>query len=159
MSQACNDGPWRGANQGCWGLKPVIGGLTPQTPDGEAGTATRLRPTASATPTPSGTATGRCGSRTRACVTVPTPSRPRLRLRLRPLGRLAVELDVDALVEEAQQAGDPPHLSQRLGVVPDEVLAAVDRVVGGGALVRAPGHGVRRLQRRDDVLTRDVPPR
>jgi len=39
-----------------------------------------------------------------------------------PLLKLTVELDVEALVEEAEQVGDPPDLWERIGVVPDQVL-------------------------------------
>src|SRR5205807_4440347 len=79
-----------------------------------------------------------------------------------PRLELAVELEVDALVEEAQHPGDPAHLVERLVVEPDQVLlrlAAVwpDREVPRLALVRAARHRIRRLELGDDVLPREVP--
>ena len=76
---------------------------------------------------------------------------------------LAVELDVDPLVEEAVQARDPHRLGNRVGIAPDEVLGGLagfeaHRVVGGCALVRAMRDGVGGLELGDDVVDRQVPP-
>src|SRR5581483_3611601 len=73
--------------------------------------------------------------------------------------QLAVELEVDLLVEEAQQTLDPADLGKRVLVVPDEVVNPGGRVVAGCALVGAPGHGVSWLEVGDHVLARDVPAR
>src|SRR5207248_9260605 len=76
---------------------------------------------------------------------------------LGPLLKLAVELEVDLLVEEAEQALDASDLRKRIGVVPDEVLGPVHRVVAGRPFVRAARDLVARLELGDDVLRRDVP--
>src|ERR1700733_6214084 len=82
--------------------------------------------------------------------------------RFGPTLGLAVDLDVDALVEEAQAAGDQVDRTQRTVVVPDQVLDGLaagnaHRVIVGGALIRAAGHGVRGLELDRDVLGRQVP--
>src|SRR5918998_3442752 len=80
-------------------------------------------------------------------------------LRLRSLLGLAVDLDVDALVVEADQVPDRLHLPLRLGIAPGHRVLAGDVEVGGLALVGASGAVIRRLELGPDVLAPEVPAR
>src|SRR5687768_12803219 len=77
----------------------------------------------------------------------PTSPRPR---RDRPFLSYAVDGQVDVLVEEGDQPGDPWVLDDRIGIGPGEVLVErrtdLHRPVARRALVRALGHGGRRHQ-------------
>src|SRR5512133_4243116 len=53
----------------------------------------------------------------------------------RALAALAVERDVDQLVEEGDEPGDGRRLGQRVLVDPGEVLAGLERQIRGVALV------------------------
>src|SRR5438067_13422857 len=117
-------------------------------------------------------ASGRSGSRGSGSSTAPPAKLPdytnwsrsggsaRLRPgRFRPLLQLAVELEVDLLVEEAQQPLDAAGFRQRIGVVPDQILDPPGGVVTSRPLVRTAGDFVARRQLGDHVLRRQVPTR
>src|SRR5690348_1464386 len=65
----------------------------------------------------------------------PTSARP---LRVRSLLHLAVDLDVDALVEEGDHVADRLCVVLRLRIRPGDVLLSADRPVRRETLVRAP---------------------
>src|SRR5437763_1002809 len=86
------------------------------------------------------------------------------RLRRRTLLPPPVELQVDTLVEEAQQPADPGDLIERLAVAPDQIalqspVVEPDRVIRRRPLVGAVRDRLAVLELPDHVLARQVPPR
>src|SRR5947207_15518683 len=91
-----------------------------------------------------------------SCASAPIPARSG-EMCLRTVQWLAVEVGVDLLVVEGDQAGDGQQLAGREVVSPGQVLvhgpAGPDRPVAAGhALVGTGGHGVA----RDQMLEADV---